>query len=113
MIDHKRERKRASKRKGMEREHHVWERKDVQHKSVKLPCASTQFIAFLFCGPHAKPHGVIGLSKHYHLRLEPKLGHGKCEIRCILCACISFTNMLDKPWVIGGEPTRKTRYQPV
>ena len=30
--------------------------------------------------PHTKPHVVKGLSKHYHLRLDPRLGNGKCSI---------------------------------
>ena len=53
------------------------------------------------------------LSKHYHLRLDPILGNGKFEIRRIPCTCISCTNMLDKPWVIGSGPKRQPRYQPV
>ena len=85
----------------------------MQHKSVKHSCASTQFQALSFSGPHAKPHGVRGLNKHYHLQLHPKLGHGKCEIIWIPFACIAFTNVLYKPWVIVSDPTRKPCYQPV
>ena len=79
-IGHGRYRKRASKRKWMDCEYHVQDRRYVQHKSVKLSCSSTQFQALLFCGPHAKTHWSRGWIKHYHLRLDPKLGHGKCEI---------------------------------
>ena len=46
-----------------------------------MSCASTQFPALPFCDPHEKPHGVRGLSKHYHLLLDPILDNGKCEIR--------------------------------
>ena len=60
-----------------------------------------------------KPHGVRGLSKHHHLRLDPKLGYGKCAIRRISCVWIYCINMLDKPWFIDSEPTRKTHHQPV
>ena len=41
-------------------------------KSVKMSCDSMQFHVLSFCGPHAKPHGLIGLSKQYHLRFDPK-----------------------------------------
>ena len=61
----------------------------------------------VFCGPHAKPHGVIWLSKNYYLKLEPKLGNGKCAIRRTPCAGIARTKMLDKPWIIGSDPTRQ------
>ena len=95
----------------MEREYHVQDRKYVQHKSVKMSFSETQFQAFSFCGPHTKPHRVIGLSKNYHLRLGPKLCHDKCAIIRIPCVCIAFINMLYKPWVIGSDPTRKPCYQ--
>ena len=60
----------------MEREYHVQDRKDVNHKSVKMSCASTQFQALSFFGPHSKSHRVRGLSKYYYLQIEPKLGRG-------------------------------------
>ena len=41
-------RKRSSKRKFMERDYHIQDNKDVQHKSVKIPCASKQFYAMSF-----------------------------------------------------------------
>ena len=44
----------------------------MPHTSVKMSYVTTQFPGLPFCGPHAKPHGVIGLSKHYHLRIDPK-----------------------------------------
>ena len=72
LIDHVKDRKRASKRKWTEREYHVQENKYVQYKSVKISCDSTQFCALLFCGTYAKPHGVIGLSKHYNFQIDPK-----------------------------------------
>ena len=83
LIDHRKYREKFSNHKWTEREYHVQDRKDVQQKSVKMSCASTQFQTFLFYGPHTKPHGVRGPIKHYHLQLEPKLVHGKCSIRRI------------------------------
>ena len=79
---------------------------------MKISCATTQFPVLYFCGPHTKLHGVRSLSKHYHLRIDPKLVHGNFEIRQILCACIACTNMLDKTWAYGVDPTKKTCYRP-
>ena len=53
------------------------------------------------------------LSKHYHLRFDPKLGHGICEIIRITCDCVACTSMLDKPWIYGIPSTKQARYQPV
>ena len=78
-----------------------------------MSCAKSQFLELSFCGPHAKPHGARGLSKNYHLGLDPKLGHGTCEMRRISCACISCTTMLNTQWDYDIEPNKQTRYQPV
>ena len=66
---------------------------------MKIYYNTTQFPELSFCGPYSKPHGARGLSKHYHLYFDPKLGNGKCEIRFIPCACVACTSMLDKPWI--------------
>ena len=60
--------------------YHVQDRKNVQQKSVKMSCDSTKFPSLMFCGPHKKPYGLRGLSKHYYLQLDHKSGNGKCEI---------------------------------
>ena len=60
-------------------------------------CDTNQFTTLLFCGPHQKPHGARGFSKHYHLRFDTKLGHDICVIIHITCACFACTSMLDKP----------------
>ena len=60
--------------------------------------ATTQFPALVFCGLYMKLHGVKGLSKHYHIWLGPKLGHEKCTIWWIPCACVACTSMLGKTW---------------
>ena len=67
----------------------------------------------VFCGTHAKPHTVIGLSKRYHLRLDHKLGNGKFSKRRIPSICVACANMLEKIWVVGSDPTRKPRCRPV
>ena len=47
-------------------EYHVQNNTDVAHKDVKKYCDTNQLPELLFCGPHPKPHGARGLSKHYH-----------------------------------------------
>ena len=76
-------------------------------------CNKNQFPALLFCGPHYKPRGARGLSKHYHLRFDPKLGKGVCSIHHIPCACVACISMLDKPWISGIIPDEQERYKPV
>ena len=73
----------------------------VELKYVKMYCNKNQFTALSFCGPNSKPHGARGMSKHYHLRFDPKLGMGVCAIRHIPCACVACTSMLEKSWISG------------
>ena len=54
-----------------------------------------------------------GLSKHYYLRFDPKVGHGICAISCIPCACVGCTSILDKPLIYGIPSKKQTRYQTV
>ena len=72
-----------------------------------------QFPALQFCGPHSKPHGARGLSKHYHLRFDPKIGNGVCENSRTACACSECTIIIDKPWISGIPFKKQERYQPV
>ena len=113
LIDCRKYMKQDSKCKHKKREYHIQDRKYIQHKCKKNLCSSMQFHELLFCGPHAKPHGVRGLSKHDHLLLDPKLGNGKFVVIHIPCACICCTNMLAKPCVIGSEHNSQPRYQPI
>ena len=70
-------------RKWTDREYHVQYNADVEHKDLKIYCNTNQFPGLSFSGPYSKPHGVRGLSKHYHLRFDPKLGMVICAILCI------------------------------
>ena len=74
------------------------------HKDVKMFCDTTKFPWLYIFGTHTKPHGVRGLSKHYHKQLDPKLAHGIFAIRQISCAYAECTSVLDKPWVTGFSP---------
>ena len=64
-------------------------------------CDTKQFPALPLCGPLTKTHGSRGSSNHYHLRFDPKLGHGTCAIRRIPCAYVACISMLDNPWIYG------------
>ena len=74
-----------------ERKYHVQDNADVELKYVKIYCSTNQFPGLLLFGSHSKPHGARVLSKHYHLRFDPKLGMVVCEILRILCACVACT----------------------
>ena len=80
LLDHGKDKKCSSKHNCNDSGYHVKDIKDVSHIIVKISYATTPFSALSFCGLHAKPRGVKGLSKHYHLRIDPKLGHGKCTV---------------------------------
>ena len=83
------------------RQYHVQDNANISHKDVKMYCNKNQLPALPFCVPHSKPHGARGLSKHYHLRFDTKLGNGVCEFRLIPCSCVACTSMLDKTWISG------------
>ena len=82
--------------KWIERKYHVQDNASVELKYVKMHCNKNQLPALPFCGQNSKPHGARGLSKHYHLSFDPKLGMGVCAIRRIPCACVACTSMLKK-----------------
>ena len=96
-IDQGKSRKIFMERKWTKIKYHVQDNASVELKDIKMYYNKNQFPALTFCGPHYKPHGARGLSKHYHLRFDPKLAMGECEIRRIPCACVACTSMLEKP----------------
>ena len=88
-------------RKWTERKYHVHDNAEVELKDVKMYCNKNQVPALPFCGPHSKTHGARGVSKHYHLRFDPKLSMGLCAICRMPYACFACTSMLDKLWISG------------
>ena len=84
----------------------------MPHTPANMSCATTQLPKLSFFCPNVKFHGIIGLSKHYNLWIDPNLGHGKCAIRLIPCEFIAYTTMLDKPWAYVIYPTKQHLYQP-
>ena len=105
--------KRTSTRKLTEREYHVHNDADVVQKYVNKFCNTNQFTPLPFCVSHTKPHGARGLSKHSHMRFDPKLEHVIFTILHITCAYAECKYMLNKPWIIGLTPKQQPRYQPV
>ena len=85
----------------------------VELKYVKIYCNTYQFPALPFYFPHSKPHGARGLSKHNHLRFDPKLAIGEYAIRRIPCVCVACTSMLYKPWISGISSDKQERYKPM
>ena len=80
-------------RKWRDRQYHVQDNSDVAHKYVKMYCNTNQFPSLPFCGPHSKPCGARGLSKHYHFRFDPQLGFLGCMyINAIQTLYIWYTN---------------------
>ena len=94
-------------RKWTDRQYHVKDNDDVELKYVKMYCKTNQFTELSFYGTHSKPHGARGLSKHYNLRFDTKIGMGVREIIRIPCACVACTSMLDKPWISDIKPEKK------
>ena len=86
-------------RKWIDIQYHVQDNYEAAHKDVKIYCNTNQFPELPFCGPHYKPHGARGLSKHYHFCFDPKLGNSICEIFRIPCACVACTSMIYKSWI--------------
>ena len=88
-------------RKWTERKYHVQHNAAVKLKDMKMYCNTNPFTALPLCGPHSKPHGARGLSKHYNFRFDPKLGIGECAISSISYACVACTSIMDKAWISG------------
>ena len=100
-------------RKWIDRQYHVQDNADASHQDLRMYCNTNQFLELPFCGLHSKPHGARGLSKHYHLRFDPKIGNVVCEIRRIPCYCVTCKSMIDKPGISGIPSYEKERYKPV
>ena len=88
-------------RKWTDRQYHVQNNADVAHQDLRIYCNKNQLPSLTFCGPHSKPYGARGLSKHYHLRFDLKLGNGVCAIFRIPCACVTCTSVMDKTRISG------------
>ena len=98
-------------RKWTEIKYYVQDNAAVEIKDMKIYCNTNQFAELSFSGPHSKPHGARGLSKHYHLRFDPKLGVGVCAINLIPCNCVDCTSMLDKHWISVIPSDKQERYK--
>ena len=84
-------------RKWTESQYHVLNNATVELKYVSMYFNTSQLPELSFSGPYSKPHNARGLSKHYHLRFDPKLGMVVCAIRhmCLCCLYINARQSLD------------------
>lgn len=57
--------------------------------------------------------GCETVISHYHYRVDPKLGEGKCLMRRIPCLCQACNSQLKMKWLPGVEPSNQPRYQNV
>ena len=99
--------------KWIDRQYHVQDNSDVAHQDMRMYFNTNQFPLLLFCGPYSKPHGSRGMSSHYHLLFDPKLGMGVCAIQLVQCACVFCTSILDKTWISGISSNKQERYKTV
>ena len=106
-------RKKSSKQKWKNRDYHVQHDKYVDHQDVKISCAPNQFPELKLLGKHNKPHGVIGLGNHYHMRFNTKLGYGTCDVYSIPFACPPCTYMIVQPWTPSVLEHQQPRYKSV
>ena len=93
--------KKFNKKKWKNRDYYVQHNKYVENQDVKMYCETNQFTELKFLGPHNKPHGACGLGKNYHMRFNPKLGHGEYVIHHTPCACTLCTSSIEQPWIKG------------
>ena len=100
-------------RKWIYKQYHVQDNADVAHKYVRMYCNKNKCPKLKFCGTHSKTNGPRGMSKYYHLRFDPKLGNGVCEILRTPCACAACTSMLDKTWISGIQSYKQEHYKPI
>ena len=105
--------KKRQEKKLTSREYHIQKNEDTEQQYVKMYCNTKQFTELTFCGLHNKPHIARRLSKHYHVRFDPKLEHGTCAILIITFECSQWTSALYKTWNTGVPPHLKLHYQPV
>ena len=100
-------------RKWTYRQYHVQDNYDVAYQDVRIYCNTNIFPALPFLGPHSKPRGARGLSKHYYLLFDPKIGNGVYVIRRIPCVCVACTLIIGKPWISGIPSDEQELYKPV
>ena len=92
-IDQGKPRKRFMERKWTERKYHVQDNVAVELKYVKMYYNTNKFPELPFCGPHSKPHGARGMSKHYNLSFDTKTRYGgMCNFMYTVCLCCMYIN---------------------
>ena len=52
----------------------------------------------------------VSMKHFYHIRCDPDLGEGLCDMRRIPCACYGCVEQLSKPWSPKLGKTQQPRY---
>ena len=52
----------------------------------------------------------VSMKHFYHIRCDPDLGEGFCDMRRIPCACSGRVEQLSKPWLPNLEKIQQPRY---
>ena len=81
--------------------------------NVNISLTRPSFLKFPFCGLHARPRGVQGLSKHHNMLLDLKLGHGSWAIHQIPCACYAWTCVLENTFEPRVVTPNQACYKPL
>ena len=74
-------------------------------------CDTAYFTALNFTGPHTNPNGVQILGNNDHFQLDINLGHDKCAIRNIPCACVTCTSLSENSYTPGLSYKSQPCYQ--
>ena len=113
MLDYGKHKKSSGKKNCKNREYHVQKNEYVEHQYIKFYCTTNQFPLLPFCGPHNKAHVVRGLSKHYHMCFDTKLGYDTCAIHFNPCECTHFASAIDSYCNPDVSQRQQPCYQPV
>jgi hypothetical protein len=89
-------------------------KEDVEHSNITMSWQRKLFPVLPEVEGQPKIRGRNGVLTHYHFRLDPNLGAGKCAIRRIPCACPACVQTLLLDWdPTITIPKDQPRYQPV
>ena len=78
------------------RNYHIQDIKDMQHKNVNISWGNWNFTRHPFSAEKFEIRGRNAIILNYHYRVYPKLDKGVCTICSIPCAYICCVAQLDK-----------------
>jgi len=105
--------KREKARKYASKKYFVQKKEDVPFHNLKMTWTQSCFKSIKVADGRSKVCGCETVISHYHYRVDPKLGEGKCLMRRIPCLCQACNSQLKRKWLPGVEPSNQPRYQNV